>query len=69
MLISELMEELRLIESEHGDIEVRANCDHGQQCMSVFSTSIMYIEDSDSSMPEYSSEPEDDYIKVVEIQA
>lgn len=67
MKASEIIEELeRLIES-NGDLEVRLNCDHGQELMNSTYIGLSTIEE-DAYTPEYGDEGEYD-ITVIEIQA
>ena len=69
MKASKLIEELTELKEEHGDIDVRLQCDHNQELMLCTGIRISYIDD-DSYMPSMSDEI-DDYctIRVIEIQA
>ena len=67
MKISKIIEELQSIQEDYGDLEVRLNCDHGQELMSSTFIGVVSIESNDY-MPEYGDENDYD-IKVVEIQA
>lgn len=67
MKISEIMEELQKIKEGHGDIQVRLNCDHGQELMDSTHISLSSIKNY-AYMPEYGDEGEFE-ITVVEIQA
>lgn len=69
MNITQLITELTKLKAEHGDIDVRLQCDHGQELMRVTSAGVSYIDDN-SYMPSTSDEIDDDCnIKVIEIQA
>ena len=69
MIASKLIEELTKLKEEHGDVDVRLQCDHGQELMLCTGIGISYI-DNDSYMPSVSDEVDDECdIKVIEIQA
>lgn len=68
MKISEIIEELERLHEDHGDLQVRLNCDHGQELMLSTHIGIASIDNDQDYMPEYGDENEYD-IKVVEIQA
>ena len=69
MKISKLIDELTALKELHGDIEVRLQCDHGQELMRATWAGISYINE-DSYMPSMSDEIDDDCnIPVIEIQA
>lgn len=69
MNVTQLINELTKLKSEHGDIDVRLQCDQGQELMKATCTVVAYISD-DSYMPTTSDEIDDDCnIKVIEIQA
>lgn len=67
MKASEVIEELERLIEDNGDLEVRLNCDHGQELMSSTHIGVSSIEE-DEYMPEYGEEGEYD-ITVIEIQA
>ena len=69
MKVTKLIEELTKLKVEHGDVDVRLQCDHGQELMKATWAGVSYIDD-DSYMPTTSDEIDDDCnIKVIEIQA
>ena len=69
MKLTKLIEDLTKLEKEHGDIDVRLQCDHGQELMRATWAGVAYIND-DSYMPSMSDEIDDECnIKVIEIQA
>ncbi len=69
MKLSQLVDDLSKLYLEHGDVDVRLQCDHGQELLKVICTGITYIP-GDSYMPETRERSTKAYpIKVVEIQA
>ena len=69
MNISKLIDELTTLKKLHGDVDVRLQCDHGQELMRATWAGVAYISD-DSYMPSMSDEIDDNCsIKVIEIQA
>lgn len=69
MNISKLIKELNELKELHGDMQVRLQCDHGQELMSATWVGVSYISD-DSYMPSVSDDINDDCsIRVIEIQA
>jgi len=69
MKLTKLIEDLTKLKDEHGDVNVRLQCDHGQELMNATWAGVAYISD-DSYMPSMSDEIDDDCnIKVIEIQA
>jgi len=69
MKVSNLIDELITLKELHGDIDVRLQCDHGQELMTASRAGVSYIND-DSYMPTVSDEIDDDCdIRVIEIQA
>ena len=74
MKVSKLIKVLQDLESEHGDLQVRLQCDHGQELMRATGYGISYIEEDDY-LPEFCDEEYqedgwfDNPIKVIEVQA
>jgi hypothetical protein len=70
MKLDQLIKELTELHAEHGDIEVRLQCDHGQELMKSTWAGVSYIDDDKEYMPSMSDEVSDEHnIKVIEIQA
>jgi len=69
MKLTKLIEDLTELKNEHGDIDVRIQCDHGQELMRATWAGVAYIDDN-SYMPSMSDVIDDEFnIKVIEIQA
>ena len=69
MKLEQLILGLTALKNEHGNVDVRLQCDHGQELMKATWAGVSYIND-DSYMPSASDEIDDVCnIKVIEIQA
>ena len=69
MKVSQLINELVALKEFHGDINVRLQCDHGQELMSTTWAGVSYINE-DSYMPAVADIKDDECnIPVIEIQA
>lgn len=69
MNVSKLIKDLSDLQDLYGDVQVRLQCDHGQELMRVTWAGVSYISD-DSYVPSVSDEIDDDCnIRVIEIQA
>ena len=72
MKVSDMIQKLEQLKSEHGDLELYVFADHGQQLMRGYSVAYSYIDSLDEYMPEECHEDDLDedceHYKVVVIE-
>lgn len=73
MRISELIESLNETIKEHGDIDVKLHCDHGQYVMNATWSGVSYVDESEKDSYMADAVDEEDMhegcVKYCEIQA
>lgn len=73
MTLNDLIEQLRDLQANHGELEVRLQCDHGQALMKATWCGVSLIEDAKEwlgeSLHEEDLDEHPDATKVIEIQA
>lgn len=72
MKVSEMIQKLEQVKSEHGDLELYVFADHGQQLMKGCSIGYSYIDSLDEYLPEECAEDDLDedceFYKVIVIE-